>query len=119
MDENIERRTELSNGFREIFSKEDIPLFPQMEGSVFWRYNILLPKKRDYIFRELLSEGFPISSWYPSVVPFFEDNCNFKTPIADKQGREILNLWVNDEVNGMDVQKLASLIIRLYRGDLV
>ncbi len=71
------------------------------EGSVPWRLNALLPNGRDSVLKHLLSQGVKISSWFPPVDQFFRerDPTSHPTPVSDRVGAQILNFWVNEEVD--------------------
>ena len=118
--ENIAHREHLAGIYSDIFVKENFPIFIPKKGAVYWRYNIFLPRKRDFVLKAMLSKGYLISSWYPSIVPYLECKNNFSTPVTDSQGKRILNFWVNEETNKKGVRKTAQAFIELlgnYNGN--
>lgn len=80
----------------------NITIQPLREGDVPWRMNLLMSSGRGATLKHLLAAGLKASSWFPPsdlyLVPGRGDG-DGNTPIASKIGREILNLWVNDEVS--------------------
>ena len=97
------------------FNSEIIPLIHQ-QGDVYWRFNILFKHSRDRILKRLLAYGLPISSWHPSVDIFFRNRSlmNQETPISDRIGKQILNLWVNDTVD----QNYEATVISIIKHEL-
>ena len=81
-----------------------------LQGSVPWRASVFIPGQRDRILRALLAEGVKISSWYPPAQEFLEPTWKGDTPVARRVGDEILNVWVNGEV---DSRYLDAVIERL------
>lgn len=111
--ENIARREHLAGIYSDIFFKENFPVFIPIKGAVYWRYNIFLPQKRDFVLKAMLAKGYLISSWYPSIVPYLECKNDFSTPVTDSQGKKILNFWVNEETDEKGVRKTAQAFIEL------
>ena len=78
--------------------------------SVFWRANILVPATRNLVLHALLKEKCKVSSWFPPAHEFLEQEWLGVTPIADQVGREILNVWVNDEADTSYIAAIAENI---------
>ncbi len=99
--QNIDERRQKAEIFKSFCKSKDIPFFDPPDDSVYWRFNVYIKKNRDRLLQTLLSENFKVSSWYPSVDPFFyeTDDVRKRGLCADRMGEEILNLWVNDEVS--------------------
>lgn len=99
--QNIEGRCQKAEIFKSYCKSNDIPFFDPPSGSVYWRFNVYIKKDRDGLLRALLSEKFKVSSWYPSVDPFFYETGDVRRRglCADRIGEEILNLWVNQDVS--------------------
>ena len=62
----------------------------------------------------MLSQGYLVSSWYPPIAPYFEESIVREWAIAERQGSQILNLWVNDEVDEEKIEKSANKVIHIY-----
>lgn len=110
LDKNLEERWIKVQLFKkELENCIAITIFEPPEGSVYWRFNILLDRNRDKVLKILLEKKYKISSWYPSVDMFFESNrSNSQTPVSDRIGDTILNLWVNDEVDANYVKMIST-----------
>lgn len=79
----------------------NVAVQPLQQGSVPWRMNLLIQSGRGEVLKHLLATGLKVSSWFPPSDLYFvpgRGDGDGSTPIASKIGREILNLWVNDEV---------------------
>lgn len=114
IDKNIERRSRMADIYSEIFSRVNLPFLCQKDGSVCWRFNIFLPQHRDHILKKMLADGDLVSSWYPPIYPYFEESSIDNWPVAKRQGDEIINLWVDSEVDENKCKKYAKKIISLY-----
>ena len=114
LDKNIERRRRMSEVYSEIFNKNNLQFLTPIEGAVCWRFNLFIPQHRDYILKTMLKQGGPVSSWYPPIAPYFEESTGRKWAIAERQGAQILNLWVNDEVDEEKVEGYAEKVIRIH-----
>jgi hypothetical protein len=62
----------------------------------------------------MLKQGGLVSSWYPPIAPYFEESTGRKWAISERQGEQILNLWVNDEVDDGKVERYANKLIDIY-----
>lgn len=84
-------------------------------GSVYWRFNIFLRRARTRVLQALLSRGLKASSWYPSADRFICDqgSATVDTPVSDRIGDEILNIWINDEVGDDYLQEVSSQVLQL------
>ena len=74
---------------------------PLRTGDVPWRLNLLMSSGRGAVLKHLLAANLKVSSWFPPSDLYFvpgRGDGDGSTPVASKIGREILNLWVNDEV---------------------
>jgi len=68
------------------------------EGSLLWRFNILI-SQRDLVLRSLLKMSMPISSWYPSADIFFGFTRGGNPYYSDFIGETILNIWITSDVS--------------------
>ena len=111
--QNIECRRQKAEIFKFYCKANDISFFDPPSGSVFWRFNVYIKHGRDRVLRTLLSENAKISSWYPSVDQFFYETGDVKTRKlwADRIGEEILNLWVNEEVDEAYCREIIERIV--------
>lgn len=109
---NIDSRRAKADHLTNLFSVSDhnrINLFLPLVDSVYWRYCIFLEEDRNKVLKYLLGKKYKISSWFPSADLFFEGERarrGYSTPISDKVGNTILNIWVNKEV---DISYLESI----------
>lgn len=119
--ESLDSFVEDRRGKAEIFMRllaphehSNIKLFHPPDGSVHWRFNLFI-NGRDALLKQLLAKKFKISSWFPSADLFFEDRATsgVNTIVSDKVGDQILNLWVNEEVD-LDYIKAISSEINSY-----
>lgn len=102
LEKNLACRHRWADHFYDLFSVVEgvVPLLHRL-GDVYWRFNLLIEKHRDRILKKMLRDQLPVSSWHPPTDIFFharksEDS---ETPVCDKIGEQILNLWVNDAVD--------------------
>jgi dTDP-4-amino-4,6-dideoxygalactose transaminase len=86
--------------------------FPPRESAP-WRANLFIPRHRDRVLRTLLSEGVRISSWYPPAQDFLAPAWSSDTPIARRDGEEILNVWANAEADAGYLDIVAGKIAAL------
>lgn len=116
LDQNLAYRMEKATQFKEIFEHAGIHFHWPAEGGVFWRFNIFLENNRDNILRALLAEGFKVSSWYPRVDLFMRtEPSGDGFPVADRIGAEILNLWVNMEIDDLYIEQVSKRIIKYIK----
>lgn len=92
---------------------EQIDNFVPPEGSVIWRFNVFI-NNRNSLLKYLLKKKYKASSWQPSVDMFFglRSNNKINTPISDRIGEHILNIWVNHEIDDLYLQDITQEIIR-------
>jgi dTDP-4-amino-4,6-dideoxygalactose transaminase len=114
---NIARRRQFAEKFHEKFWREfeNIRSFHPPGGSVYWRFNIFLRDGRDQVLRALLAERTLVSSWFPPVDLFLGGRgvSGAVTPVCDRLGKEIINLWVNEEIDDAYVQRVSTRIKQL------
>lgn len=114
LDSRKEKYRKIQQAFEGI---RNIEVFLPPEGSVHWRANLFLSKNRDIVLRSLLNEKQFVSSWFPSVSTFFEDEdeseVEFVTPVSDQVGKTILNLWVNNQVDESYVEIIKRKLLKV------
>ena len=79
-------------------------------GSAPWRANLFISGFRNKVLRTLLAEGVKISSWYPPAQDFLTHNASWDTPVARNVGEQILNVWINDEVDIKYIDRVVGTI---------
>ena len=76
---------------------EALQLLPLTPGAVPWRLNVLI-KRRHEAMRALHAQGLHASSWHPRASGFLPGaGAEAGHPVAERLGREILNLWVDEQ----------------------
>ena len=83
------------------------------DGSVPWRFNILLdPSLRDGVVTALRAAGHPASTWYPPVAALFggEAVTAAHYPGAQRFAERVINLWVDSATDATGVDAAAGLI---------
>jgi dTDP-4-amino-4,6-dideoxygalactose transaminase len=90
-----------------------LSIFSPPEGSVPWRFNVLVRDRRDDLLRRLLAKGVPVSSWQMPADLLFGPRSARRAPmtVSDEIGDRILNLWVNDEIEGAYLKDTAAEIV--------
>lgn len=84
-----------------------------VEGHAPWRFNLLFRSRRDAVMRRLLGLGIKVSSWFPPADLYLcpgRGDGDGDTPVASRIGREILNLWVNEEIGDDYVERVGDEI---------
>jgi dTDP-4-amino-4,6-dideoxygalactose transaminase len=113
LDRNLFSRREKATLFKEIFEHAGLHFHWPSDGGVFWRFNLFIENNRDDLLHALLAEGFKVSSWYPRVDLFMNmEPSRDSFTVADRIGSEILNLWVNMEVDGLYIEQISNRIIK-------
>jgi len=115
----IQSRKETTDCFHERFSRHNgIGIRPIIfpDGSVPWRFNLLIDRVRDQVLDSLLNSNVKVSSWYPSVDMFFErrSHSGVCTPTSDFVSSTILNLWVNELADEKYICDVSRQIIRQF-----
>lgn len=87
------------------------------DGAVPWRANIFLERNRNPVLQALLAERIRISSWYPPAQDFLDPAWTGDTPVARRVGDQILNAWVNHEVDAGYPEMLIDRIAAVTVGD--
>lgn len=115
MQNNIKRRNEKAAILTKLFKQERIDginIYEPPEGSVYWRFNLFIKKNRNQLLKALLKKKYLISSWYPSVSVLFTDKAiKMATPNSDLLSDEIINIWVNDEVDSNYLTNIVSEVV--------
>jgi len=120
LDSNNRRRREKARKLTELLEEngnDGFEVYTPPDGSVYWRFNLFLKNHRDEVFRQILRKGYKISSWFPSVDMFFEERkrSSVVTPVSDEVGDQILNLWVNDEVDNTYLRSVSEEIVGFFK----
>ena len=89
-------------------------LKPKYDSS-FWRFNIFIEDYRDELFTYLLSKKYKVSSWYHSVDLLFEERILLETPVSDWIGKNIINIWVNEDIEKDYLDNISNDIINFLK----
>ncbi len=77
----------------------DLQWLPPSPGAVPWRFNLLVAgpdhQPRHALMRALHAAGLHASSWHPPASDFLAA-APARHPVAERIGRQILNLWLDD-----------------------
>ncbi|MCH9739648.1 MAG: DegT/DnrJ/EryC1/StrS family aminotransferase [Epsilonproteobacteria bacterium] len=92
-----------------------IKILEPKNGSAYWRFNLFVEKYRDELFAYLLSKKYKVSSWQHSVDVLFEEN-RVNTPVSDWVGRNIINFWVNEDIDKSYLDNISNDIIEFLKG---
>ena len=109
LDSVIKQRRDKQRLFDSLinYSNSYMEKYEYSEGSVPWRFNILVEaEKRDEIVKTLLKNMIPVSDWYPPVSMIFGDYTKY--PNAEIMERRILNfpLLIDDK----EIERICKCI---------
>jgi len=106
--DNIHRRNGKAARLQKYLSGVDeIKPFKHTEQDVYWRQNVSVKTRRNELLKFLLTKGYPVSSWYPTLESYlFTGKQKTDYSNSDALTETIINLWVNDEV---DAQYAANI----------
>ncbi|HLO96447.1 MAG TPA: DegT/DnrJ/EryC1/StrS family aminotransferase, partial [Burkholderiaceae bacterium] len=96
---------------------EALELLPLTPGAVPWRLNVLMQGRHEAM-RALHAQGLHASSWHPRASGFLPGTgADAAHPVAERLGREILNLWVDEQSTGAYAEAVRrTLEARLQAG---
>ncbi len=118
LDENIEKRRANASQFEKIFGEAGIPVMPYPDGSVYWRFNIFFPEtERETLLAVLHANNLHASSWYPPADLYFRPRPGKdidRFPNSDRTGKQILNFWVNNEIDEQYIKTLSRIVIEHF-----
>lgn len=99
--DNLRHREEIANVYRANIVNNIICHVDKIEGQVFWRYNILVPRDiRDDLISYLRDNGVLASRWYPTINKLFDSNEKKKCfPCAEHFASRVINLFVDQRVD--------------------
>ena len=98
IDDSIKKHHENYNIYNSLLNK-NLVRYKYNEGSVPWRFSLLLDKKtKKEIIDTLLFNNLPVSDWYPNVTVLFNEHKKF-LPGVDMMEEKIINfpLDINEE----------------------
>tara|TARA_Y100001970_G_scaffold294294_1_gene449938 strand:+ start:6972 stop:8081 length:1110 start_codon:yes stop_codon:yes gene_type:complete len=81
IDELITKKINKYNKISEIYKKYNFKKIKHLKNTKFsipWKFNLIIMKKRNIIFKELLENNFSISSWYAPNNLFISKNIKYK-----------------------------------------
>ncbi len=93
-------------------SSNKIEILKPFEGSVPWRFNLLV-NNRDKIMKDIHEFGLKASSWHPPTSLLFSVNNqanNFVRPNSNIIGNKILNLWIDKYYSELYSDKVIEII---------
>ena len=113
LDIEIKRHRNNNDFYRQYLQGvPSIRLYPYNEGSVPWRFSIIVPaRNRRRIIESLLEEKIPVSDWYPSVVQLFGNSDSY--PGVDRLGNSILNFPLT--VSKAEIASICTCLIEVLR----
>ncbi|MFC1907387.1 DegT/DnrJ/EryC1/StrS family aminotransferase [Chloroflexota bacterium] len=118
LDENIRQRLANAAKFEKLFSEAGIPVMPYPDGSVYWRLNIFFPEtERNTLLAVLHANNLNASSWYPPADLCYKPRASTELdryPNSDRVGRQILNFWVNDEIDEQYINTVSRIVIEHF-----
>lgn len=83
--------------------------------SSYWRFNIFVEKYRDDLFKYLLDKRYKVSSWYHSIDLLFEKRLDFDTPVSDWVGENIINIWINEDIDRKYLDEISKDIKKFLK----
>ena len=92
-----------------------IKIFYNEQTGVPWRFTFSIDAKiRDKMIAHLRKRHFDVSSWYPSIVDWFEasEGTTSDFPESLRLEKEVVNLWVTPEYQGKKSDLLIEEIIK-------
>lgn len=102
----------LKNRFENV---QGIKVLEPKYDSSYWRFNIFVENYRDELFKYLLSKKYKVSSWYHSIDLLFEKRMGLDTTISDWVSENIINIWVNEEIDQNYLDDISEDIIRFLK----
>ena len=93
------------------------PLDSGIDG-VPWRFNLWIERGRNALLKHLLAKGYKISSWHPPADIFFRkrNKNSISTPLSDRLGDHIMNIWVNEEIDDHYITDIGYEILQFDPG---
>lgn len=112
LDENVQYRAKNATKIQNLLSGiENITICKHGSGEVYWRQNILVENGRNLLLKHLLKKRLRISSWYPTIEPFFFTEKNLKKyPCSNFISKKILNIWVNKSADNYYISNVTDQI---------
>ena len=117
LENNLEIRKKNVQRFQKLFANDDrLKISEHNSDETYWRLNIFLHQEtRNNVLRRLLEKGEKISSWYPSLHNFLPDVTKFSSlENTQKISEEILNLWINEEVDEKYFESVFETIMEAF-----
>lgn len=109
---NLAQRESKARRYREEIVSQKVRHIEQVEGQVYWRYNLLLePQIRTGLLQRLRMSQLFASTWYPPIAELFQGAVaadRYSGAIAF--GNRVLNLFVDHRVSQDDISKTIAII---------
>lgn len=112
LQENIYRRRKIALRYRNEIISDKICHIHEVEGQIYWRYNILVADNiKERIIEELRKNKLLVSTWYPPIIEFFVDEFDKALYSGSYSFSErVINLFVDHRVSDSDVFKTIKII---------
>ena len=108
---NVVHRRKLAHRYQAMIAHPDAMHTPIEEGSVPWRYSILVPPPlRNEVLVRLRSEHIPCSAWYPPVNDIFAPDVPLNYPGAERFSGSVINLWTDPATDEAAVDRTSARI---------
>jgi dTDP-4-amino-4,6-dideoxygalactose transaminase len=98
--------------YREGIDNPLVQHIPEIEGQVYWRYNIIVDKPcRDQLLAILWKNNIPASSWYPPINTFFDNSAHKdEFPGSSEFSSRVINLFLDDKITDKEMNTTIYLI---------
>jgi len=109
--ENRRQRAEMAAVYDEAFRSLPVRTLARPEGSILWRYPLLVPanQRRDLLHHLWDKKFYEVTRWYPSLWPMLSalvaDALKLAVPGVDQLAAEIINLPM-----GMEADRITAII---------
>lgn len=115
LESNLSHRCEMASLYDKYFRFAQVRTLPRPEGSILWRYPLLVSHEdRDGLLDALWDNNVLASRWYPSLRPMLaalEPSVEKQSTLgADQLGAEIINLPVDRTADGGEVKRTAEIV---------
>jgi dTDP-4-amino-4,6-dideoxygalactose transaminase len=118
--ENLDQRAAIAAIYDDLSRDLPLRMLPRPEGSILWRYPLLVESGRDDLLQYLWENGVQDATrWYPSLrymtAALAPHIPQAPTPVADSFGASIINLPLTDQIYA---EKITGLIRDYYTDNL-
>jgi dTDP-4-amino-4,6-dideoxygalactose transaminase len=112
---NLADRAGKSNRYRNEIVSKRIRHIDEVEGQIYWRYNLLVePAYRPVLIEKLRLNELLVSTWYPPIASLFQNGVDENMyPGSRSFGAKVINLFVDYRVSQDDIERTVEIINRL------